>query len=253
MTVSAAQVKELREKTGVAMMACKKALEEANGDMEQAIEVLRKRGEAKAAEKSDRSTNEGAIAVSGRAMVKVLCETDFVARNEKFIAFVEELAQKADAEGADAAKALFESVKTDKIQEIGENIVLDAIEIVDGGNTVGGYVHSNRKVATVVVLDGGSEDEAKDVAMHATAMDPLVANPEDVPADAIAKEREIAREQLLAEGKPEQILDKIIDGKIKKFCAERALSSQPFVKNPEQTVAEFLGSAKLVKFVRFAV
>ena len=253
MTVTAAQVKELRDKTGVAMMACKKALEEANGDMEEAVSVLRKRGEAKAASKSDRSTGEGAIAISGRAMVKVLCETDFVARNENFIAFVEELVSKADSDGVDAAKAHFESVKTDKIQEIGENIVLDAVEVVEGGSVIGGYVHSNRKVAALVALEGGTEEQARDVAMHATAMDPLVANPEDVPADAIEKEKTIAREALIAEGKPEQILDKIIDGKIKKYCAERALTSQPFVKNPEETIAEFLGEAKLVKFVRLAV
>jgi elongation factor Ts len=253
MTVTAAQVKELRDKTGVAMMACKTALEESNGNLEQAIEILRKRGESKAASKSDRSTGEGAIAVSGRAMAKLLCETDFVARNDNFVSFVEELAHKAEKEGVAAAKAYFESVKTDKIQAIGENIVLDAVEVVEGGSIVGGYVHSNRKVATVVVLEGGTEEQARDVAMHATAMDPLVANPEDVPADAIAKEKEFAREQLIAEGKPAQIIDKILDGKVQKFCADRALSSQPFVKNPEQTVAQFLGSAKLVKFVRLAV
>ncbi|MCF7846886.1 MAG: translation elongation factor Ts [Candidatus Gracilibacteria bacterium] len=253
MAISAADVKTLREQTGVGMLACKKALEESNGDREKAVELLRKRGEAKAASKADRSTSEGGIGIAGRAMIKLLCETDFVARNEKFVALTEELAQKAEAESADAAKKHFESIKTDKIQEIGENMSLDAVEVVEGGDTVGSYLHTNRKVGTIVVLDGGNEEQARDVAMHATAMNPLVANPEDVPEEILAKEREIAREQLLGEGKPEQILDKIIEGKMKKFCAERALASQAFVKDPEQTVAQYLGDAKIVKFVRMAV
>ncbi|PID70000.1 translation elongation factor Ts [bacterium DOLZORAL124_38_8] len=253
MTVTAAQVKELREKTGVAMMACKKALVEANGDMEAAIEVLKKRGQAKAASKGDRSTGEGGIAISGRAIISVLCETDFVARNEEFVALLDELAQKADAEGIEAMTEYFESIKADKIQKIGENLVLGKAMIIEGGNTVAGYVHTNKKVATVVALNGGTEDQARDVAMHATAMDPLVANPEDIDAELIASERAAAREQLLAEGKPENILDKIIDGKIKKFCAERAMTTQPFVKNGDQTVGEYLGDAELVDFIRMSI
>ena len=253
MEITAAQANELRKQTGVGMMACKKALEEAGGDSEKAIELLRKRGESKAAEKSERSTSQGAIALSGRAMVKILCETDFVAKNDKFIAFIEDIVKKADREGADAAKAYYDEIKTDKIQEIGENMVLDDVQVVEGGSIVGGYLHTNRKVATVVVLDGGTEEQARDIAMHATAMNPLVANKEDVPAELIEKEKEIATEQLIAEGKPEQIIEKILVGKIGKFCAERALTSQPFVKNPEQTVEQYLGDAKLVKFVRVEV
>lgn len=253
MSVSPAQIKELRERTNAGLMACKKALEESNGDMDGAIEILRKRGEAKAAEKSDRSTGEGRIAISGRAIIKLLCETDFVAKNEDFVAFTQELADKAGNDGVDAAKDHFESVKGDKIQAIGENLVLDTVEVVEGGNVVNGYVHSNGKVAALVVLDGGDEEKAKDVAMHATAMAPMVANPEDVPADAIEKEKEIYREQLAAEGKPEQIWDKIMEGKVKKFCAERALTSQAFVKDPGMTVQEYLGDAKVVSFVRVTV
>lgn len=234
-------------------MACKKALEEADGNMEQAIDELRKKGVAKAASKSDRSTAEGVVAVSGRAIIKVLCETDFVARNDQFITFSNELAKKAEAEGIDAVKSYFEEVKTDKIQVIGENIVLEDVQIVEGGSVIGSYVHSNNKVATIVALDGGTEELARDAAMHATAMAPIVANPEDVPAELIEKEKEIAREQLIAAGKPEKILDNIIAGKIKKFCAERALTSQPFVKNPDVTVGEYLGDATLVAFVRVAI
>lgn len=253
MGISASEVKELREKTGAGLMTCKKALEETNGNMEQAIDELRKKGAAKAASKSDRSTAEGVIAVSGRAIVKILCETDFVARNDQFIAFADELVKKAEVEGADAVKAFFKEIKGDKIQTIGENIVLEDVQIVEGGSVIGSYVHSNNKVATIVALDGGNEELARDAAMHATAMAPLVANPEDVPAKLIEKEKEIAREQLIAAGKPENILDKIIEGKIKKFCAERALTSQPFVKNPDVTVAEHLGDTKLVTFVRAAI
>ena len=253
MAITALMVKELRDRTGVAMMACKKALEEANGDMDEAIALLRKRGAAKAADKADRSTSEGCVAISGRSMVKLLCETDFVGKNEKFVELAQTLAAKADTEGVDAAKAHFEEVKTDKIQEIGENIVLDEIVQIEGGDIVSGYVHSNGKIGVLVALEGGSEDHAKDVAMHAAAMDPLVATPEDVSDDLIAKEMELAKAQLLEEGKPENIIDKILDGKTKKFCAERALTSQSFVKDPSMTVQEFLGDANLVAFVRVAI
>ncbi|HEY5714336.1 MAG TPA: translation elongation factor Ts [Candidatus Gracilibacteria bacterium] len=253
MSISAQDVAELRRRTNVGMMACKKALEEAHGDMEAAIELLRKRGESKAAEKSDRSTGEGCIAISGRAMVKILCETDFVAKNEDFVSFLQEVTGIAAKDGIDAAKAYFESVKTDKIQAIGENLVLGDVVVVEGGNTVAGYVHSNGKVAALVSLDGGSEDQAKDVAMHATAMNPSVANPEQVPAESIEKEKAIYRDQLKNEGKPEAIWDKIIVGKVNKFCAEQALTSQPFVKDPSQTVQAYLGDAKVVNFVRMAV
>lgn len=253
MAVTAQDVKALRDRTGVAMMACKKALDEANGDMDLAIEILRKRGEAKAADKADRATGEGRVAITGRAMIKLLCETDFVGKNEDFIALANEIAEKASTDGADAAKAHFEAIKADKILKIGENIVLEDVQVVEGGSTASGYVHTTGKVGTLVILEGGNEEQARDVAMHATAMSPLVANPEDVPADLIEKEKEIAREQMLNEGKPENIIDKIIEGKIKKFCAERALSSQPFVKDSSMTVAEYLGDVKLVSFVRMAV
>jgi elongation factor Ts len=251
--ISLSQIQELRNKTGVGMMTCKKALTDANGDLEQAVDILRKKGAAKAAEKSDRSTGEGLVVVSGRTILTILCETDFVARNEKFIKLANEIVEKAEKEGADSATAFFESIKTDKMQEIGENIVLQKLERVEGGDVLGSYVHTNNKVGAIVVLDGGDENMARDVAMHAVAMNPSVANPEEVPAEEINKEKEIYLEQLKAEGKPEQIIDKIIAGKVKKFCADRALASQMFVKDPKITVAEFLGKAKLVKFVRATV
>ncbi len=253
MAITAQQVKELRDRTGVAMMACKKALEESNGDIDGAIEVLRKRGASKAADKADRSTSEGRVAVDGRAIVKVLCETDFVGKNDKFVAFVADIAAKTNEGNVEAGTSFFESAKTDKMQEVGENLVLGDIQLIEGGDTVAGYIHTNGKIGVLVALEGGTEDQAKDLAMHAAAMDPLCANPEDVDGDLIEKEKEIAREQLANEGKPENIIEKIIEGKIKKFCADRALTSQAFVKDPSMTVAEYLGDAKLVKFIRIAV
>jgi len=251
MAITAAQVKKLRDKTGVAMMACKKALEETNGNIEEAIEVLRKRGAAKAASKSDRSTSEGRVAISGNVIIKVLCETDFVGKNENFIAYVQKLAD-AGKNGEDAIKSLFEATKTDKIQEIGENIVLDSIVTLEG-EVISGNVHSNGKVGTLVALSGGTEEQAKDLAMHATAMNPSVANPEDVDQELIDKEITIYKEQLANEGKPEKIWDMIIKGKVEKFCAGQALTSQAFVKDSSITVAEYLGDAKLLSFKRLAI
>lgn len=253
MAITAQQVKELRDRTGVAMMACKKALEETDGNIETAIEVLRKRGATKAAEKADRSTSEGRVAISNRAIVKLLCETDFVGKNEAFINYTQEIADKVDNEGVEVGTDYFNSTKTDKIQEIGENIVLDSLELIEGGDVISGYVHSNGKIAVLVALKGGTEEQAKDVAMHAAAMDPAVTNPEEVPANLIEKEKAIYEEQLKNEGKPEKIWDKIMEGKIKKFCSDRALASQAFVKDPSQTVAEYLGDAQLIKFIRFAI
>lgn len=244
MAVTAADVKQLRDRTSVGMMACRKALEEANGDMDQAIEILRKRGEAKAGDKADRSTGEGRIAIHENFMVKVMCETDFVAMNEQFVDFVQEVASKGNG-----ATEYFESVKTDKIQAIGENLVLGDITEIEG-NVVAGYVHSNGKVAALVALDGGTEEQARDVAMHVTAMNPSVANPSDMPSEELEKEKTIAIEQLKAEGKPENIIDKIVEGKLNKFAAERALTSQPFVKDGGMTVQEYLGDTKVLSFVR---
>jgi elongation factor Ts len=252
MPITAQQVKQLRDQTGVGMMVCQKALQESNGDMDKAVEILRKKGEAKAAAKSDRATHEGRVAIVGSVILKLSCETDFVAKNEKFQSLLDELKQKASSEGSESAKSYFESIKTDKIQEIGENMLFEA-ETVEGGSVFGSYVHSNQKLGAIVLLDGGDTEKARDVAMHAVAMDPLVANPEDVPSDVLEKEKEIYTEQLKSEGKPDQIIEKIIAGKIQKFCAERALASQPFVKDPSQTVAQYLSDANIVKFVRYAV
>jgi elongation factor Ts len=253
MAITAAQVHELRKKTGVGMMACKKALTEAEGDMDQAIDLLRKRGESKASSKADRATSEGGVGIAGRAAVAIACETDFVALNDNYKAMLQEVADKTAAEGVEAGKAHWESIRTDKMQEMGENLVLSAIDVLEGGSVVGSYVHSNRKIGTVVVLDGGTEEQARDLAMHATAMMPSVANPEDVPMAEIEKEISIYKEQLAAEGKPENIMEKILSGKVRKYRADRALTSQTFVKDSTKTVQEYLGATKVVAFKVFTV
>lgn len=235
------------------MLESKNALEASNGDIDGAIDYLRKKGLKQAAKKADRATHEGAVAISGRGIVGVACETDFVGRNEQFIAFVTALAAKADTEGAGSVAPYFESVKGDKVLEMGENMQLISAARLEGGSTVAGYVHTNGKVAALVALSGGTQEHARDLAMHVVAMNPLVANPEDVSAELIAKEKEIWAEQLKNEGKPEHIIAGILQGKEQKFAAEQALSCQKFVKDPSLTVQEYLGDAALVSFIRVAV
>ncbi len=251
--VTLEQIKKLREETGVSTMACKKALEEANGDHEKAIDLLRKKGEAKAASRADRSTSQGVVAIAegdGKAAIVTLaCETDFVAKNEDFITEAKSLAEKVLAEGEDTD--LNETVSELTIK-LGEKIEVPAKTIVEGSN-IGTYVHSNNKIGTAVVLSGGDNELAKDIAMHVAAMNPLYANPEEVPAEAVAKEKEIWTEQLKQEGKPENIWENIMQGKERKFREENALLKQAFVKNPEQTIEQLLGDIKVEQFVRSAI
>lgn len=253
--VSAKAVMELREKTGVSMMACKKALQEASGDFEKAIEVLRKSGAEKAIKKADRETGEGAVAVAGHAVVSVRCETDFVARNEQFLAFLQHLAEVADKDGAAAAEKLFETERAGLVAKLGENISFGEARVLTGGTVVGSYVHSNRKFAGIVALEGGNDELARDLAMHVVASSPEVLTPEEIPASLVSKEKEIWTDQLKREGKPEAIIEKIMLGKEKKFREENALIKQPFVKNQEITVEALLGQsgAKAAGFLRVKV
>ena len=253
MTVTAADVKALRDRTGVAMLACKKALEESQGDQEQALEILRKRGLSKAAEKSDRSTGEGVVAIAGKAMIKLLCETDFVAKNEQFLSLAQNLAQRVDQDGEAAAKEYFETSKSDHIQAVGENIVLGEICTLPAeSGVIAGYVHSNHKLGALVALkDLQAEEKAREVAMHVVAMNPAVTRPDEVDQATIDKETAIYREQLQSAGKPENIIDQILRGKIQKFCADQALTCQPFVKDPSLTVEAYAG--EVLGFVRFEI
>lgn len=255
MAITAAQVNELRKRTGISMMACKKALEEAGGDEEKAIEILRKKGAAKAAEKSDRETSEGLIVtkVDGdkAVIVKLSCETDFVAKNEDFVAAANKAADTALASGVDAAKAEAEPVLKELFTKLGENMGIE-VNVVEGEG-VGEYVHGNGKVGAIVKLSSADADKARDVAMHITAMNPSVVKPEDLPEDLVIKEREIWSEQLKNEGKPEEIIGKIMEGKERKFREEAALIKQSFVKDGEKTVEQYLEGNSVESFVRQSV
>jgi elongation factor Ts len=254
-TISAAAVASLRARTGVSILECKKALEEAGGDEELAIEILRKRGEAQAVKKADRMQGEGFVfaAQSGNkvAMVLLRCETDFVARNEGFQKLGKEMAELALAKGEGAADEISQKL-TSAVQQLGENITLGELKVVEGKVT-GTYVHSNGKIGVVVAMDGGSAEAAKDAAMHAAAMSPTYISPEEVTAEAVAKEKEIWTEQLTKEGKPAAIQEKIMLGKEKKFREENALLTQPFVKDPSKTVRDSLGGANVTAYVRLSV
>ncbi len=255
--ISASDVSDLRARTGVPILACKEALEEANGDMEKAIEILRKRGVAQAVKKADRTQHEGALFIAQNdakaVLVSLKCETDFVARNEAFSALGQSLAQTLLEKGEAAAKEEAEKAMPEAVQKLGENISLGDMQEVSAP-TVGSYVHSNRKIAVIIGLDvPGEGAKAKDVAMHAAAMNPPYVHPDDVPAELLEKEREIWKEQLSKENKPEAILEKIMLGKEKKFREENALTKQAFVKDANQTIEKYLGSAQIESYVRIVV
>lgn len=256
MAITAQDVSALRARTGASMMACKRALEEANGDAEKAIEIMLKKGETKAAEKADRTAGEGVIAISSAgnkaALVKINCETDFVARNDEFVAFARKIADIALAKGADAAKAEADAGLKALFTKLGENLVLSAIDIVEGP-VVGAYVHGNNKIGVIVTLDAGTEEQAKDVAMHAAAMSPSVVSPSQVTDESVAKQKEIWTEQLAKENKPANVMENIMKGKEKKFREENALMTQNFVKNPDMTVEAYLNGSKVTEFLRVAI
>ncbi len=255
MSITATQVNELRKRTGISMMQCKKALEEAGGDEEKAIELLRKKGAAKAAEKSDRETTEGVIVTKvhgNRAViVQLSCETDFVAKNEEFLAIAHKAADTALASGVEAAKAEADPAVKELFTKLGENMLIE-VGMVEGEG-VGEYVHTNGKVGAIVNLASENAEKARDVAMHITAMNPAVINPAELPEDLVVKEREFWSEQLKAEGKPAEMMDKIMMGKEKKFREEAALIKQSFVKNGEQTVEQYLEGNTVTSFIRKAV
>lgn len=253
MSVTLDQIKSLRDRTGVSMTTCKNALEEADGDEEKAIEIMRKKGETKAAERADRATSNGVVAVvqndNKMAMVALACETDFVAKNPDFIKKAEELAEKLLAEGENAD---FSAEIADMNIRLGEKIEVKDKKVVEG-KKLGKYVHLNNRIGVVISTTGGDEEVVKDIAMHIAAMKPTNISPDQVSAELIEKEKEIWRELLKTEGKPEAIWDKIMEGKEKKFREEYALLTQPFVKNPEQLVKDLLGEHTVAEFFRFEV
>ena len=265
-TITASQVKELRERTGLAMMECKKALQEADGDIEQAIENLRKSSGLKAAKKAGRIAAEGAIATRVAAdgsygvMIEVNSETDFVARDDNFLNFVNQLADALlETRETDVAKLTageLENAREALVQKIGENISVRRATLVEAGEggQVGHYVHGGR-IGVLSVLKGGNEEVAKDVAMHVAAVNPKVARPEDMPQEDLDKEKDIILAQPDMAGKPAEIAEKMVGGRLKKYLAENSLTEQAFIKNPDQTVGQYAkeSSAEVVSFQRFEV
>lgn len=256
MPITASAVSSLRARTGVSILAVKQALEEAQGDEEKAIEILRKRGLAQAAKKAGREQAEGLVFLKDdgkRAGVVLLrCETDFVARDENFQNAGRAILDVVMKEGNEKAKAVAEEHVPALVQKLGENISVGEVHMVEAP-VLGSYLHSNAKIGVVIGLEGGSVEQARDVAMHAAAMSPQFVRPDDVPPAAVEKEKEIWREQLKKEGKPEAMFNKIMIGKEKKFREESSLLKQPFVKDTSKSVEQYLGGAKVVSYVRVSV
>jgi len=262
------QLKTLREKTGAGMVDCKKALDESGGDLDKAVEILRKKGIAKAAKRTDREASEGVVMVavnetqSEGYLLEVNSETDFVSRNDKF---------------QDLAKAILELIKTQKPADldallalslngasvkdnldnlsgtIGEKLGIKGFAVLTGA-TVSSYSHLGGRIGVLVVLsETGKAELATDIAMQVAASNPKYLSPEEVLAEEIAKEKEIYREQLLKEGKPEQMIEKIAEGKINKYYSEVCLLKQEFIKDDKKTVENILGGAKIEKFIRYSL
>ncbi|QGG79962.1 elongation factor Ts [Litorivicinus lipolyticus] len=256
--ISASLVKELRERTGLGMMECKKALVEQNGDIEAAIDHMRKSSGMKAAKKAGRVAADGVICAKDGFMVEINSETDFVARDENFLGFANSVMNAVVAAGSTDVAAVvagdIESAREALVQKIGENISVRRIAQVEGG-VVGNYVHGNSRIGVVVALKGGDETLARDVAMHVAAVNPQVVSAADVSEDVVAKEKEIFSAQALESGKPAEIVEKMIGGRIRKFLSEISLVEQPFVKDPDVTVGKLVANAgaEVISFVRFEV
>ncbi|MCI8353259.1 MAG: elongation factor Ts [Clostridia bacterium] len=269
--VTATLVKELREKTGAGMMDCKKVLTETDGDMEKAIELLRERGITKAAKKTDRIAAEGIVAAyvaeDGKvgSVVEVNSETDFVGKNEEFRSFVADVAEQiakenpANVEELLNQKSMKDSTKTvqevltGKIATIGENITIRRFERFEANGLVEKYIHGDGKIGVLVELENGDKELAKDICMQIAAAKPEFLDRASVPAERVEKEMEILKVQAMNEGKPAEIAEKMVQGRIGKFYAEICLVEQAFVKDPEMKVSKLLESkgAKIVRFARF--
>ena len=264
--MSAKLVKELRERTGLGLLECKKALAAADGNVDAAIEELRKSSGMKAAKKAGRTAADGVVTTrvaedgSYGILLEVNSETDFVARDENFLAFVNSVAEAAfTGKQTDVAALMagkLESSREALVQKIGENIGVRRIELLtaDAG-VVGAYVHGNNWIAVLVELKAGDQDLAKDVAMHVAAVNPQVVSPADMPEELVAKEKEIYTAQAAESGKPPEIIEKMIGGRVKKFLSENSLLEQSFVKDPEVTVGKLVAAAgaEVAAFSRFEV
>ena len=259
--ISASAVKELRERTGLGMMDCKNALVQSSGDMELAIETLRKSSGMKAAKKAGRIAADGII--SSRVgngigvIVEVNCETDFAAKNQDFLAFADSVTERVfEGRISNLESIDFEDVREKLVQKIGENITIRRSGIIEDANaSVSNYIHGNKKIGVLLAVSGGDGALAQDIAMHIAAMNPLVVSPDQVSAELIEKEREIYRAQAEESGKPLEIVEKMVDGRVRKYLAEISLTEQPFVKDSEKKVGDLCSSsgAKIIRFVRYEV
>jgi len=271
MAITAALVKELRERTGAGMMECKKALVETNGDIDAAIDLMRKSGAAKAEKKAGRVAAEGVIIIKTTddkklaAIVEVNSETDFVARDENFLNFANAVAEAALAgkiatldalkEAKLASGETVEEARTALVAKIGENIGVRRVQLVEAGEGIlGSYIHGGR-IGVVVAIDNGDDELVKDIAMHVAAVNPQFVNPEDISEEVYNKEKEIFTAQALESGKPADIVEKMIEGRMRKFAAEICLTGQAFVKDPSITVGKLLAdkNASVTAMVRLEV
>ncbi|BBA23807.1 TPA: elongation factor Ts [Staphylococcus aureus] len=271
-TISAKLVKELREKTGAGMMDCKKALTETDGDIDKAIDYLREKGIAKAAKKADRIAAEGLVHVETKGndavIVEINSETDFVARNEGFQELVKEIANQVLDTKAETVEALMETTLPngksvderikEAISTIGEKLSVRrfAIRTKTDSDAFGAYLHMGGRIGVLTVVEGSTDEEAaRDVAMHIAAINPKYVSSEQVSEEEINHEREVLKQQALNEGKPENIVEKMVEGRLRKYLQEICAVDQDFVKNPDVTVEAFLKTkgGKLVDFVRYEV
>lgn len=268
MSISASMVKELRERTGAGMMECKKALVETDGDMDAAAESLRKSGQAKADKKAGRVAADGRVVVAvgegGAAIVEINSETDFVAKDDNFVAFAEAVAALARDGNVSDVTALndatlpdgrsVEQARTELVTKVGENISVRRVAQIAAPDQLGSYVH-NARIGAVVALTGGNADLARDVAMHISASNPTCIDESGVPAETLEREHRIFTEQAAESGKPPEIVEKMVTGRIAKFLKEITLLGQPFVKDPDLTVGKLLNDAgaTVSAFVRFEV
>ena len=263
MTIKASDVKNLRDKTGLGMMECKKALEEAGGNLEEAITNLRKNSALKAEKKSGRTAVEGIILAEKTdkeiLFVEVNCETDFVAKDQNFLDFCNETLSSATKKSSsenifEEVSSAMEEKRMSLVQKIGENIIIRKIEVISGEITEF-YIHSNRKIASGVSLISGSEAVAKEISMHIAATNPIVLSPEDLDKEFIEKEREIFRSQVENTDKPKEILEKMVEGKLNKQLSDISLLKQPFVKDPSKKIETFLSesNSEIKSFVRLEV
>lgn len=265
MEIKASQVKELRDMTGVAMMDCKKALVECEGDIEKALDLLRSNSALKAEKKSSRVAADGILVVSANedyaTLVELNSETDFAAKDANFLSFGEKVKEYISKNKIFEASALKESSLEDDrkalVQTIGENIQIRRVVTLefDSSMNIGIYIHSDSKLGSLVVTKDGNDEIAKDIAMHVSAFNPLCLSQDDIDKDVLEREKAIYQNQAQDSGKPQDIMDKMVDGKIKRFLSEVSLISQNFVKDPDITVQEYLekGGATIVEFARLKV